>query len=211
MGSRGVYLCEYEIKVSTEKDGVRFLESNRREKGNRTFYIVVGIIILVLLSLYTLFMMWVGGGYLEEGIAGYITHIVKRVILIIVAGGLLVYSYRRIESRKGALLWLLFLCISLFFCFIFLRNIILDIPYISKPECTRLRVISWDVDTEMDYYIPYKIEGLDEDGKKRRFTVNKSTYKRYSGEDSINIADVMYLPRTRVVMKLDMGDAGAEE
>ena len=61
------------------------MESSRREKGNRTFYIVVGIIILVLLSLYTLFMMWVGGGYLEEGIAGYITHIVKRVILIIVA------------------------------------------------------------------------------------------------------------------------------
>ena len=70
MGSRGIYLCEYEIKVSTEKDGVRFLESSRREKGNRTFYIVVGIIILVLLSLYTLFMMWVGGGYLEEGMAG---------------------------------------------------------------------------------------------------------------------------------------------
>ena len=74
-----------------------------------------------------------------------------------------------------------------------------------------MRVISWDVDTEMDYYIPYKIEGLDEDGKKRRFTVNKSTYKQYSGEDSINTADVMYLPRTRVVMELDMGDAETEE
>ena len=74
-----------------------------------------------------------------------------------------------------------------------------------------MRVISWDVDTEMDYYTPYKIEGLDEDGKKRRFTVNKSTYKRYSGEDSINTADVMYLPRTRVVMELDMGDAETEE
>lgn len=41
--------------------------------------------------------------------------------------------------------------------------------------------------------------------------MNKSTYKRYSGEDSINTADVMYLPRTRVVMKLDMGDAETEE
>lgn len=187
------------------------MESNRREKGNRTFYIVVGIIILVLLSLYTLFMMWVGGGYLEEGIAGYITHIVKRVILVIVAGSLLVYSYRRIESRKGALLWLLFLCISMFFCIVFLRNIILDIPYLSKPECTRLRVISWDVDMEMEYYTPYKIEGLDEDGKKRRFTVNKSTYKRYSREDSINTVDVMYLPRTGIVMKLDMEHAETEE
>ena len=105
------------------------------------------------------------------------------------------------------MLWLLFLCISLFFCFIFLRNIILDIPYLSKPECTRLQVISWDVDTEMEYYTPYKIEGLDEDGKKRRFTVNKSTYKQYSREDSINTADVMYLPHTRIVMELELGEA----
>ncbi len=178
-------------------------ENGIKEKGNRTFYIVIGIIILVFLSLYTLLMMWVGGGYLEEGIAGYITYIVKRITLVIIAGVLLVYSYRRMRNRKDALLWLLFLCISLFMCFFFFRNIIMDIPYISKPECTRLKVISWHIDTTGYIYEPYKLEGLDEQGEKRRFTVNKSTYKRYRRKDNINSADVMYLPHTRIVMEMD--------
>ena len=167
-----------------------FLESDRGKKGNKTFYIAVGIIILVLLSLYTLFMMWIGGGYLEEGLAGYISHTVKMTGLAV---------------ALGALLWILFLCIYLLLCIYLFRNIILDIPYISRPECTRLEAVSWDVDTEMEHYTPYKIEGLDEDGKKQRFTVNKSTYKKYRREYSINTADVMYLPHTRIVMELDMG------
>ena len=141
------------------------MESDKRKKGNRTFYIAVGIIILVLLTLYTLFLMWLGGGYLEEGIAGYVSHTVKMTGLAVALGALLVYSYRRIESRKEALFWILFLCIYLLLCIYLFRNIILDIPYISRPECTRLEVISWDVDTEMEQYMPYKIEGLDEDGK----------------------------------------------
>ena len=58
------------VEGETENE-VLFLESDKRKKGNRTFYIAVGIIILVLLTLYTLFLMWLGGGYLEEGIAGY--------------------------------------------------------------------------------------------------------------------------------------------
>lgn len=76
------------------------MESDRGKKGNKTFYIAVGIIILVLLSLYTLFMMWIGGGYLEEGLAGYISHTVKMTGLAVALGALLVYSYRRIESRR---------------------------------------------------------------------------------------------------------------
>ena len=126
------------------------MESDKRKKGNRTFYIAVGIIILVLLTLYTLFLMWLGGGYLEEGIAGYVSHTVKMTGLAVALGALLVYSYRRIESRKEALFWILFLCIYLLLCIYLFRNIILDIPYISRPECTRLEVISWDVDTEME-------------------------------------------------------------
>lgn len=111
------------IEGETENE-VLFLESDRGKKGNKTFYIAVGIIILVLLSLYTLFMMWIGGGYLEEGLAGYISHTVKMTGLAVALGALLVYSYRRIESRR---------------------------------------------------------------------------------EYSINTADVMYLPHTRIVMELDMG------
>ena len=106
--------------------------------------------------------------------------------------------------------WILFLCIYLLLCIYLFRNIILDIPYISRPECTRLEVISWDVDTEMEQYMPYKIEGLDEDGKKQRFTVNKSTYKKYRREYSINTADVMYLPHTRIVMELELGEPETE-
>ena len=174
-----------------------------REKGKKSFYIAVGILILVLLFLYILLMMWVGGGYLEEGIAGYITHIVKRTVLALILGGLLVYSYRRIGNWKNALLWLLFLGISLFVCISFFRNIVMDIPYISDPACMRLRVISWRVDTAVHIYKPYKIEGLDEQGKKQRFTVNKSTYKRYREDDSINAADIMYLPHTRIMMEAD--------
>lgn len=182
------------------------MESDRRKKGIKTFYIAVAIIILVLLALYTLFLMWVGGGYLEEGIAGYISHTVKMTGLAVALGALLVYSYRRIKSRKETLFWILFLCISLLVCIFLFRNIILDIPYISRPECTRLNVVSWDIDTEMEHYTPYKIEGLDEDGKKQRFTVNKSTYKKYHREYNINTADVMYLPHTRIVMELELGE-----
>ena len=87
------------IEGETENE-VLFLESDRGKKGNKTFYIAVGIIILVLLSLYTLFMMWIGGGYLEEGLAGYISHTVKMTGLAVALGALLVYSYRRIESRR---------------------------------------------------------------------------------------------------------------
>lgn len=58
--------------------------------------------------------------------------------------------------------------------------------------------------------MPYKIEGLDEDGKKQRFTVNKSTYKKYRREYSINTADVMYLPHTRIVMELELGEPETE-
>ena len=65
------------------------MESDRGKKGNKTFYIAVGIIILVLLSLYTLFMMWIGGGYLEEGLAGYISHTVKMTGLAVALGALL--------------------------------------------------------------------------------------------------------------------------
>ena len=197
------------VEGETENE-VLFLESDKRKKGNRTFYIAVGIIILVLLTLYTLFLMWLGGGYLEEGIAGYVSHTVKMTGLAVALGALLVYSYRRIESRKEALFWILFLCIYLLLCIYLFRNIILDIPYISRPECTRLEVISWDVDTEMEQYMPYKIEGLDEDGKKQRFTVNKSTYKKYRREYSINTADVMYLPHTRIVMEVELGEPETE-
>ena len=103
------------VEGETENE-VLFLESDKRKKGNRTFYIAVGIIILVLLTLYTLFLMWLGGGYLEEGIAGYVSHTVKMTGLAVALGALLVYSYRRIESRKEALFWILFLCIYLLLC-----------------------------------------------------------------------------------------------
>ena len=76
------------------------------------------------------------------------------------------------------------------------KNLIADInPYVEADS---------EFDRE-DYLDVFYDQGLDEDGKKQRFTVNKSTYKKYRREYSINTADIMYLPHTRIIMELDMG------
>ena len=178
----------------------------RKGKTGSALYAAAGIIaaaiaILAFLGFFVLLTRWVGGGYFEEGITGYISCAAKRIALVLVLGGLLIYSYRRIGTRKDALQWVLFLAVSLFLWGYLLKDVVMDIPYLSRPESISLKAVSWRIDTGGYVYKPYKLVGLDEQGKKQKFRVNKSTYTR--GKERVNTARVLYLPHTRTVMEVD--------
>ena len=165
------------------------------------------IFILFILFMASLLFIIVpsANGYFQEGIIGYVSDIVLRIFVVVIAGTLLTFGYFYKEKWQHAVIWWICLMIACAGSFFLLKAPLLDLPYIAHPASLNLDFVTFEMDNNHEYAILYKVQGYTASNDIKVFEIDSHTYdtekEKWTPQDNVS-ADITYLPHTDVLMEL---------
>lgn len=130
-------------------------------------FVFVGIPGLLMLALY-----WLMSDAQSMGITGFMQEIVVRIFGIVAAIIAFIIIEKKVQNKSFVVKRIvkvasIVLCVAI--SVFLVRPIVLDAPYLSRPETMYLHDLEFEDDTNNEYLFFYKLYGIGADGKGHTF------------------------------------------
>ena len=179
------------------------------------------IVVILLFLLLQIYLNWGNENLFQEGQAGFWRDVFFRILTaaVIIIGGISLDLHRLRKKTNG---WRrardLFFCVltalmGIGLAYWLIRSPIMDLPYLKEPALTYLKDLHFDIESSGDT-ASYQVEGINLDGERVSFDLNKSNYEKgrdFLRENENLYARISYLPHTEVVMEMNFTDHVGED
>ena len=173
------------------------------------FLTVIGLILFVPIVFGTAWYRFVNDTSLVIGVTGFAQKVAFRGVFCVIAGIIaircLVRLFRRDRPPRQRLAYAVGILLCLVAVYFLVRPLILDLPYLDRPEVVCLSQVDFDDswgtgDAPHRYYL----RGVDEEGNRHSFEISRERFEEGRAlklESGIH-AKASYLPHTSVLMEL---------
>ena len=187
---------------------------NKKNKAEIKLFVLSLVVILFLpITIFMVLDWFVHSDTLTIGVTGFIqTAIVNGCLGLLATIIAVVFVIKLIQpdtsfKQKVGRTAVILLCVAA--AFFLVRPLVLDIPYLKRPEVAYLERLELDYERGIGDYgsDSYYLRGIDMTGERHSFTVSKKRYEEGRGLWSENdfdlFAKVTYLPHTSTLMTLE--------